>query len=75
MGVYYFKDDKTIYLNPGSLGCNNKSAAPYAIVNIESNSIEVNLKEDVYDNSQFLTSYKKLQVPDREFILKVFYGN
>lgn len=63
------------YLNPGSLGCNDKPAAPYAIVDITYHSIEISLKEATYDNSQFLASYERLQVPDRELILKVFHRN
>jgi len=73
--VHYFKGEKTLYVNPGSLGCTLEPSAPYAIVNIERNSIDVVLEKASYDNKNFLLSFEKLQVPDREFILKVFYGN
>lgn len=33
--IHFFEGDNTIFLNPGSLGCNSKPTAPYAIVNIE----------------------------------------
>lgn len=73
--LHYFIGHNTIYLNPGSLGCNDKPTAPYAIVTIKNNKIKVNIKEVPYDNSSFLKSYHKLRVPERDFILKVFHGN
>lgn len=73
--IHYFKGNKVVYLNPGSLGCNHKPIAPYAIVNFSDNKLEIELKETAYDNSAFLRSYHQLQVPDREFILKIFHGN
>ncbi|SOC43832.1 calcineurin-like phosphoesterase family protein [Ureibacillus acetophenoni] len=73
--LHYFRGDKSIYLNPGSLGCNHKPTAPYAIVSVSNNEIEINLEEAPYDNTAFLDSYQKLKVPEREFILRVFHGN
>lgn len=73
--LHYFRGDCTIYLNPGSLGCNNKPTAPYAIVTVSNKKIEINLKEAPYDNTAFLNSYQKLKVPERDFILRVFHGN
>lgn len=72
--VHYFKSNKTIYLNPSSLGCNIKPTAPYSIVKIEK-EIEISLNEVAYDNTNFLASYQRLQIPDRDFIMKVFHGN
>lgn len=73
--VHYFRNDRQVFINPGSLGCNNKSTARYAIVTAGAQGFEVQLKEAEYDNSAFLASYAKLDVPDREFILRVFHGN
>ncbi|MFB5284058.1 metallophosphoesterase family protein [Peribacillus sp. Hz7] len=73
--THLFRGDNAIYLNPSSLGCNNKPTAPYAIVTVQDGEIEVSLKEATYNNSSFLKSYHKLQIPDRDFILKVFHGN
>ncbi|WP_299095753.1 metallophosphoesterase family protein [uncultured Metabacillus sp.] len=73
--IHYFRGNKAIYLNPGSLGCNHKPAVRYAIVTVSKEKIEINLEETIYDNSSFLESYNKLQVPERDFILKVFHGN
>jgi putative phosphoesterase len=73
--IQYFRGDKSVYLNPGSLGCNHKPTAPYALVTVSNEKFEINLEETTYDNSAFLESYHKLQVPERDFILKVFHGN
>lgn len=72
--VHFFKGEKTLYINPGALGCCHEPEARYAIVDINRNNIEVFLKRARYDNQKFLLSYEKLKVPDREFILKVFHG-
>ena len=73
--VHYFKGNKAVYINPGSLGCNHKPIAPYAVIELSNDKIKINLEEAAYDNSAFLKSYHKLQVPDRDFILKVFHGS
>ena len=72
---HYFENDNTIFLNPGSLGCNTKPTAPYSIVDITETGIVIKTEEAVYDNKQFLASYELLKVPDREFLLKVFHGD
>lgn len=73
--IHYYFGEKSIYLNPGSLGCNDKPIAPYALIDITKGGLVINLEKIRYDNSSFLESYHKLQVPEREFILKVFHGN
>ncbi len=73
--LHYFIGKNTTFLNPGSLGCNHKPIAPYAIVTVLNNDVDVSLKEAAYDNTAFLKSYHTLQVPEREFILKLFHGN
>ena len=72
--LHFFKNDQTIYLNPGALGCNSKPTAPYATVEIARDNIEVQLAEASYDNTNFLRSYELLKVPAREFIVKIFHG-
>lgn len=73
--THFFKGEKTIYLNPGALGCNDKPTARYAIITLSTKQLEIKLEEAIYDNTEFLESYHTLQVPGREFILKVFHGN
>ncbi|WP_058302786.1 metallophosphoesterase family protein [Gorillibacterium timonense] len=65
---------KAVYLNPGSLGCGEKPSAPYAIVEVGKGSVDIRLEEADYDKADFLRSYERLKVPDREFILQVFHG-
>lgn len=74
--VHHFKSKDRLYLNPSSLGCNHKPIAEYATINIgNSGEIDVSFKEVPYDNTDFLLSFKKLNVPASDFILKIFYGN
>ncbi|WP_062105550.1 metallophosphoesterase family protein [Bacillus niameyensis] len=73
--LQYFRGEMKIFLNPGSLGCNNKPKAPYSVVTINDGKVEIALEEANYDNRIFLESYNRLKVPDCEFILKVFHGN
>ncbi len=72
--IHYFKDERTIYLNPGSLGCSKNDSAPYAIIDMTTEHLRIHLKEATYDKASFLASYDRLQVPDREFIMKAFHG-
>lgn len=72
--VHYFVSNERIYLNPGSLGCNHESVARYGLIRINKDTLDVELKKVPYHNSDFLKSYEQLKVPDRDFIMKVFYG-
>lgn len=72
--IHYFKGERSIYLNPGSLGCNHEPIAPYAIVEFKLEQIKVYLKKVEYNNQSFLKSFDRLKVPERTFILKAFYG-
>ncbi|GAA3413808.1 metallophosphoesterase family protein [Paenibacillus hodogayensis] len=71
--VHYVNHRSRTYVNPGSLGCNDKPTARYVLVHIAGNQSKIELNEVSYDNTDFLKSYSRLKVPDREFILKVFH--
>lgn len=71
---HFFRNDRTIYLNPGALGCNHKPEAPYAIIEAKDEGFAVEIKQATYDNGVFLEAYDKLQVPERDFILRIFHG-
>lgn len=71
---HFFRNDRTIYLNPGALGCNSKPEAPYAIVEANEEGFNVEVKHASYNNKAFLEAYEKLQVPERDFILHIFHG-
>ena len=74
--VHHFKSKKRLYLNPGSLGCNHSPLAPYATLQVgDSGQMDVSFLEVPYDNKEFLLAYEQLNVPAKDFILKVFHGN
>lgn len=73
--IHYFADPNRTFLNPGSLGCYDKPAARFALVQIAEGQARIDLKEVYYDNTEFLRSYSKLKVPDSDFILKIFHGD
>ncbi len=73
--LHQFESEHRLYLNPGALGCNPRPLAPYAILHVNEDEIRAEVREVAYENGEFLASYERLQVPDREFILKIFHGN
>ncbi|SFG16264.1 metallophosphoesterase family protein [Sporolactobacillus nakayamae] len=73
--THFFTGKHSTYLNPGSLGCTPGPYARYASVTVTQEKIEIELRKVAYDNTAFLAAYEKLNVPDRQFILKVFHGN
>lgn len=72
--VHHFVSSARVYFNPGSLGCYDKPLARYGIVTLTENAMSEELIEVPYENKEFLQSYDRLQVPEREFILKIFHG-
>jgi putative phosphoesterase len=72
--VHHFVSCERAYFNPGALGCYHKPLARYGIVTLTKNATTEELIEVPYDNKEFLLSYHQLQVPEREFILKIFHG-
>jgi putative phosphoesterase len=72
--VHHFVSSERVYFNPGSLGCYDKPLARYGIITLTENTMSEQLVEVPYDNLDFLHSYNRLQVPEREFILKIFHG-
>ncbi|HEY2420006.1 MAG TPA: metallophosphoesterase family protein [Neobacillus sp.] len=74
--IHHFKSKERLYLNPSSLGCNHKPLAAFAILTIgENGEINVTLKEAPYNNKEFLLGYRRLNVPDSDYILKIFHGD
>lgn len=64
-----------IYLNPGSLGCSFNKNVDFAILELEDGEFEKCTFESLkYDKNLVINDYLKYEVPDREFILKIFYG-
>lgn len=73
--VHHFVSSERVYFNTGSLGCSDKPIARYGMVTLTETTMKEELFEVPYDNKEFLQSYHRLQVPEREFILKVFHGD
>lgn len=74
--LHHFKGNHRVYLNPGSLGCNTKPIATYAIINIKDNGcIDCNVKEISYDNREFLLNYYRYDIPAKDSLLNIFHGN
>lgn len=71
--LHHFRNDRKIFLNPGSLGCQPKPIAPYAIAEIEED-IRTTVIEVPYDNRAYLRGYERLEVPEWDIILKIFHG-
>lgn len=63
-----------LYVNLGSLGCCKRPVARYAILTLDAGQAQVELCEAPYDNRAFLASYDTLQVPERDFIRRIFHG-
>lgn len=72
--VHYFHTATNWWINPGSLGCHVKAEARYALVHILDEGIIVRLHAVPYERDQWLKLYRKLDVPDSDYILKVFHG-
>jgi putative phosphoesterase len=74
--IHHFKSKERLYLNPSSLGCNHKPLASYALLTVgDKEDISIRFREVPYDNKEFLLGFKRLNVPDADFILKIFYGD
>lgn len=72
--VHSFVSNQRTFFNPGSLGCYHLPTARYGIVTVTDEEVSVQALEVPYDNKRFLQSYNELEVPEREFILKIFHG-
>ncbi|MEH7501046.1 metallophosphoesterase family protein [Neobacillus drentensis] len=74
--IHHFKSKERLYLNPSSLGCNHRALATYALLTIgEKGEVSVSFREVPYDNEEFLLGFKRLNVPDADYFLKIFYGD
>lgn len=71
----FIEHHNKLYINPGSLGCSFDKTSDFVILEIEDGKvIDCEFKSLLYDKSKIINDYMKNEVPDREFILKVFYG-
>lgn len=63
------------FINPGALGCpKGTNHAPYGILRIDENGVNYLEYEAEYDVENVIQDMKKLQYPDADMVLRVFYG-
>jgi putative phosphoesterase len=62
------------YLNPGSLGCFDQPVARYYIVDFRHGGYTLKHRSVSYDDGALLRAFDERQVPEREFIFRVFFG-
>jgi predicted phosphodiesterase len=62
------------YLNPGALGCSVEPRARFAIVEIEAGGFSVRPQAVMYDDAGLIREFGRRDVPEREFILRNFFG-
>jgi predicted phosphodiesterase len=62
------------YLNPGALGCSVEPEARFAIVEIEAGRFAVDLRAAPYDDTELTREFARRDVPERDFILRTFFG-
>jgi putative phosphoesterase len=72
--LHNYHSSSGVFFNPGALGCFDKPLARYGIIEMKNDKIITEQVEIPYDNRGFLKSYLELEVPEKDFILKVFHG-
>jgi len=63
------------YLNPGSLGCQKTATAPYLLVDITDQEMQIHKRSFPYDDRSLYEAFETRDVPEREFIYKAFFGS
>ncbi len=62
------------YVNPGSLGCNRKAVARFAILHCSDGSYTLEHHAVPYDDTPLFAEMERRQVPERDFICRVFFA-
>lgn len=65
---------KARYVNPGSLGCHTEPVARFAVLECREKRYELEVRHISYDDSTLLQGFEKRKVPEREFIIRAFFG-
>ena len=72
----YNSDEKSIYINPGSLGCpGHTNCAQCGVLNVQNKAMEYEQLEVEYDTEKVVEDIENEAFPGYEHILKLFYGN
>jgi predicted phosphodiesterase len=62
------------YINPGSAGCFSWAVARYALVDFSNGNFTVNYRQVPYNDAELYQAFEKSQLPERNFIYKIFFG-
>jgi len=76
-GHNHFRSDlqgKARYVDPGSLGCYDKAVARYCIAEFQQGRYTVEHRAVPYDDAALFRTFEQRDVPEREFIYRVFFG-
>jgi predicted phosphodiesterase len=65
---------KARYINPGSLGCCSQALARYTIANFVDAQVDIQHYSVSYDDKELYEAFEDREVPERDFIYKVFFG-
>ncbi len=65
---------KARYVNPGSLGCHTEPVARFAVLECRENRYELEVRGISYDDSTLFQGFEKREVPERELIIRAFFG-
>ena len=68
------KVSKARYVNPGSLGCHTEAVARFAVLTCRPSRHELEVRSISYDDSALFREFEKRKVPEREFIIRAFFG-
>jgi predicted phosphodiesterase len=62
------------YINPGSLGCYHLPVARFAVVECQPARFSIEHRSVPYDDTALFEALEERDVPDREFLYRVFFG-
>jgi len=66
---------QTLYINPGALGCQETAIAPIAIIDWKKNQVRSEILTIPYDDRPFLDVLNATEMPERELMLRLFFGS
>ena len=70
----YIEQNSKVFINPGSLGCSKLGTVDFVTLEISNKKIKnCTFNSLEYDKSKLFEDYINNNVPDKDFLLKVFY--
>ena len=70
--THLFQNNQSMFINPGSLGCNGGTFAKYGLCTIN-DTIDFQIIKVNYNYERFIEDFKATNIPDKDFILDTFY--